>query len=453
MNGASWAQAAGVALGESQTLTRAARMVTRLPGLRDSELEEVADHFVEGAATRQVARNVPLVGRVSGPVVGAALLSDRNPDHAYEDEEGRLRQPMLVPAVGSVLSGLTQGPRWKRKREADDADDAQEGGFIPVAPVRMGTFTPIAPVPISGETRDRDSNADDIASRQRSDYVMQEGGEEMEQHIAEVVGSKFPTSRAGEADAGRLDSASSRLERAADQTADRLSRAAEGLERAARQQQMQAFEGRLNVAGPMQVAGTMGDVIALLQAQKGSESLKGVDNFTLAGTMAQALGVTPVENGKPPVENDLARFGVFANQALTMGLSHEQTERVVREVKESPEAQIQPETRAELVGQMYTERHLSWDDANQEVDRLEHSARLLPNEMSAYGVMNVPAASPAAPVVNVEPQVDVRPNVQVTLEAPQDSAYAQGLQEQASLTGSEATLTSSVSAKQEGEEA
>ncbi len=456
MNGASWAQAAGVALGESQTLTRAARMVTRLPGLRDSELEEVADHFVEGAATRQVARNVPLVGRVSGPVIGAALLSDRNSDHAYEDEEGRLRQPMLVPAVGSVLSGLTQGPRWKRKRELDEDDDLPEGTFTPVAPVRMGTFMPIAPVSADQQAPNRDIaalDADDIASRQRSDYVMQEGGEEMEQHISEVVGSKFPTSRVGEADAARMDSASSRLERAADQTADRLGRAAEGLERAARQQQMQQFEGRLNVAGPAQVAGTMGDVIALLQAQKGSESLKGVDNFTLAGTMAQALGVTPVENGKPPIENDLARFGVYANQALTMGLNGEQTERVVLEVKESPEASLQPDTRAELVGQMHTERNLSWGDANQEVDRLEHSARLLPNEMSAYGVMNVPSVSPAAPVVTVEPQVDVRPNVQVTIEAPQGSAYAQGLQEQASLTGSEAMLTSGALTEQEGEEA
>jgi len=69
MGGASWAQAAGITFGGSQTLTGAARMLTRLPGLRDSELEEVADHFVEGAATRQVARPVPGIGRVTGPVV------------------------------------------------------------------------------------------------------------------------------------------------------------------------------------------------------------------------------------------------------------------------------------------------------------------------------------------------------------------------------------------------
>jgi hypothetical protein len=183
------------------------------------------------------------------------------------------------------------------------------------------------------------------------------------------------------------------------------------------------------------------------------ESLKGVDNFTLAGTMAQALGVTPVENGKPPIESDLARFGVFANQALTMGLNGEQSERVVREVKESPEATLQPDTRAELVGQMHTGRNLSWDDANQEVDRLEHTARLLPGDISAYGVMSVPTSTPAAPVVNVEPQVDVHPTVQVIVESGStNNASAEGLTDQASLTGSGAILDAPATGEEGGKE-
>src|SRR5258708_28904234 len=264
--------------------------------------------------------------------------------------------------------------------------------------------------------------------------------------------AKPASGRASDADASRLESASSRLEHAADQAGDRLGRAAEGLERAARQQQMQQFEGRLNVAGTANVAGTMGDLISLLQAQKGNESPKGVDNFTRAGTMAQALGVTPVENGKPPIESDLARFGVFANQALTMGLSGEQSERVVREVKESPEATLQPDTRAELVGQMHTGRSLSYDDANQEVDRLEHTARLLPNDISAYGVMSIPSAASMPPVINVQPQVDVHPTVQVTVEGGHDSAHVQGLNDQASLTGSGAILDTPTAGEEGGKE-
>src|SRR5258707_2803382 len=247
MGGASWAQAAGITCGGSQTLTGAARMLTRLPGLRDSELEEVADHFVEGAATRQVARNIPGVGRVTGPVVGAALLSDRNPDNAYEDEDGRLHQPMLVPAVGSVLSGFTQGPHWKRKNQPDEnGDDLPEGEFTPVAPVRMGTFTPIAPVSTDRDALDRDIaelDADETANRQRSDYATHENDEELDEHLSGEMQAKPTSGRAGNADASRLDSASSRLEHAADQVGDRLGHAAEGLERAARQQQMQQFEG------------------------------------------------------------------------------------------------------------------------------------------------------------------------------------------------------------------
>jgi hypothetical protein len=434
MNGASWAQAAGITFGGSQTLTGAARMVTRLPGLRGTELEEVADHFVEGAATRQVARNIPFVGGLAGPLIGADLLTDRDPAHASKDQKENVYHPMLVPAMGDALTYLATGPRWEKPPESE---------FSAVRPVRMGTFTPIAAVPDSEETLDRDISqlyADEIANRQRSDYVAQEGGEEMEQHISDVATARMPSAQSS--DAPRLDSASSRLERAADQSGDRLGRAAEGLERAARQQQMQQFEGRLNVAGPANVAGTMGDVVALLQAQRGGESLKGVDNFTLAGTMAQTLGITPVENGKPPIESDLARFGVFANQALTMGLNGEQSERVVREVKESPDAKLQPETRMELNGQARETRNRSWEDANQEVDRLEHTARLLPNEISAYGVMTVPAAVSAAPVVNVKPEVNVRPTVQVTVEAPPNSSRTDSSPNNAALTGSDAILGS-----------
>ncbi len=74
------------------------------------------------------------------------------------------------------------------------------------------------------------------------------------------------------------------------------------------------------------------------------------------------------------------------------------------------------------------------------MDRLEHTARLLPGDISAYGVMSVPTPMPAAPVVNVEPQVNVHPTVQVTVETGKDSAHTQGLTDQASLTGSGSIL-------------
>ncbi len=403
-NGASWAQAAGIALGGSQALTGAARTLTRLPGLRDTELAEAADHFVEGAVTRQVARGMPVVGRVAGPVAGAALLTDRNPDHAYEDEDGRMHQPMLVPAVGRGLAGLTHGPGWKRKREDLDTDDeGTEGQSMPMRSLRMGRFTPVA------------SQSDLVSevgrATQRSDYVEQETGEEMEQHITDVARSGQTSGGQKEAEASRLDAVSSRLEGAA-----------EGLERAAR---TLPVEGRLNVAGASNVASVMGDVIGLVQAARGGDSLKGADNFTVANTMAQALGVTPVENGRPPIEHDLARFGMFANHALTMGLNGAQAERVVREVKESPDGAMKPENRAELVEHLRGSQHTSWDDASRRVEGLEHAARVLPNGVSAYGMVNVPVA----------PDIHVRPDVQVTVEMGRGDTPGDGLKREAAMSG------------------
>lgn len=402
MNGASWSQAAGVAFGGSQMLTGAARTLTRLPGLRDTELAEAADHFVEGAITRQVARGVPVVGRLSGPNVGAALLTDRNPDNAYEDEDGRWRQPMLVPAVGKALAGLTRGPRWSAPEEPF------EGEFTPLHPGRMGKFTPIA-LPPSEPTPalpDAPATAAQLeTASQRSDYIEQETDEEMEQHITDVARSAAPATKA---ETSRAEGSAGKLE----QAADRLMQAAEGL--------VCATEGRLQVSGSANVASAMGDTVALLAARGTTTP----DNFAVAQEMAGALGVTPIRDGKPPIENDLARFGLFTNQALTMGLNPEQTERVVREVKESPEGKMTPATREELIQHGQDVRGLSWADAGREVETLEHAARVLPNDISAYGLVNIPA-----------PEIEVRPTVQVTVEAGKDTPES-GVQRDSTLTGS-----------------
>jgi hypothetical protein len=369
-NGATWAQTAGVMLGGSGMLTGAARTLSRLPGLRDTELAEVADHFTEGAMVRQVARPVPAVGRIAGPVVGATLLSDRHPDHAYTDENGRIRQPMLVPAVGKALSSLTRGEGWERK-----GDEGLEGTFEALRRERVGTFTPISPIEASID-----------AAQQKSDYSTQEGGEEMEQHLSDVARSVHTGST--ETGAMRLESAGNRLEHTAESAADSFGRAADALERAARVGQQQA-EGRLNVAGSANIATVMGDVIALLRNGGESAALKGMDNFTVAHAMAQSLGVEDVGGGKPPIENDLTRYGMFVRQALDMGLNDVQTANVVREVKESPDARLLPETRDELVTHVRRERNLPWEEAQYEVERVEHAVRLLPNEITAYGTVNL----------------------------------------------------------------
>ncbi|MDX2139531.1 MAG: hypothetical protein SF123_15710, partial [Chloroflexota bacterium] len=176
--------------------------------------------------------------------------------------------------------------------------------------------------------------------------------------------------------------------------------------------------GALRVSGTADVASVMGDVIRLLGGAGSA------DHLTVAALMAQALNITPADDGKPPVRPDLARFGMYADQAARLGLSPDQTERVAREVKESPERALSPALRSELVEQ--TVRAGSGrEDAEHAVQRLELAAHLLPNSIAAYGAMTVP-------VVTVEPQITVAPVIQIDSTDQDTPRY-----DSAALSGSE----------------
>jgi hypothetical protein len=162
--------------------------------------------------------------------------------------------------------------------------------------------------------------------------------------------------------------------------------------------------GNLRVSGSADVAGVMGDVMRLLSGR----GARGVDHLTVGGLMAQAVGVTPLNDGKPPVRDDLARFGLFVDNAARLGLTPEQTERVGREIKESPDRLMTAETRNELVAGAITAGR-SREQAEREVNRLEIAARLLPNELTAYGSMPIPPTS-VTPEVKVEPMITIEAN-------------------------------------------
>jgi hypothetical protein len=143
--------------------------------------------------------------------------------------------------------------------------------------------------------------------------------------------------------------------------------------------------------------------------------------------MAQAVGITPLNDGRPPVRDDLARFGMFADSAVRLGLTPEQTERVGREVKDSPDRRMTPDTRNELVESAITAGR-SRDEAEREVNRLEIAARLLPNEITAYGSMPVPS-------ITVAPEVKVEPIIMI--EADGDASdYDEAMRSNASMSGS-----------------
>ncbi len=412
-SGATPAQAAGLTFGGVQPLADAARTFTRLPSLRGTALGDAAEQFTEGAVTRRVARDIPLYGRTLGPMLGATLLTDYDPEKAEYNDKGRLvGRPMLVPAVGAKLEALTY-PRGKQpgKRTAADEeldwieDDDGEliPGFTPVKRKRMGMFTPVAPTPT-------EASADEEIARERETYADDMRGEEMEQHISDVARSTADTSES-KSESDRIEGAASRLERSA-----------EALERAAG-----TIAGSLRVSGSADVSSVMGDVMRLL----GGRGANGVDHLTVAGLMAQAVGVTPLNDGKSPVRDDLARFGLFADNAARLGLTPEQTERVGREVKETPDRRMTADTRSELVdGAIAAGR--SREEAEREVNRLEIAARLLPNEITAYGSIPDPS-------ITVAPEVKVEPII--TIEADDDASdYDEAMRSSASMSGSGSVL-------------
>jgi hypothetical protein len=242
--GATTAQTAGVMLGGSSSLGSAARMLAYLPGVRGTSLGDAAEQFTEGAITRQVARNVPVVGRAAGPLTAPYLLTNRDPDAADYDDYGRvLSRPMLVPAVGEGLERFTVPAGSSGKRPAAGGPEfieGEEGEFLPVddGPRRMGTFTPVA------------------VQSEQSTAAAETQGEEMEQHISDTMRSSLGVtsplnavlSEDQQQDDHRLNHMAARLEA----SADALLQAA----------QLQMMVGRLRVSGSQDVAGVMGDVVS-----------------------------------------------------------------------------------------------------------------------------------------------------------------------------------------------
>src|SRR5690606_21080173 len=310
--------------------------------------------------------------------------------------------------------------------------------FTPARARRTGMFTPLAAVPLNEGGEDK---SDARRRQERSDYAAEMNSEEMEQHVSDALKASTGThstlgamiEKDGKSDMSRFD-----------QVAARLEASAEALANVARLQ-MQVMLGQLKVSGGGDVAGVMGDVIRGMQMeriQNGQPAAGGVDHLTVADRMARAMGVMPVGGEKPPVQEDLSRFGLFADQALRLGVSGAQAEQVVREVKSSPEGRLTDETRTALVEQVRSDGNMSYDTAREEVNRLEHSAGMLPNEITAFGMMAVPQADVQPmiqPQINVDPDITVEPQVDVTVEASKDEGdadYTEAMRKQTALGGS-----------------
>lgn len=417
--GGTVSQSAGIALGGSRTLSSAARTLAYLPGIRGTSLGDAAEQFTEGSITRTIARNVPVVGRVTGPMVGAMLLTDRNPDNADYDEQGRMtNRPMLVPAIGEGLDRFIVPPGAPSpRRNPIDAEyiEGEDGEMLPVMPVnrprRMGRFTPVEPLPFAENVTD-DQNEERRA--QRSAYASEMQGEEMEQHLSDVMRSSTGVNSTlggllednGQSEAGGLSQAAGQIEAAATR--------------------LQLVAGQLQLRGSADIASIMGDVVQTSEEDE-------LDYFTASDRMATVMGITTMDDGRPAVRENLPQFGLYINQALRLGLSGMQAEQVVREVKDSPSGEMMPETHDMLAKQLREQHGYSYNDAQDQVKWLEHTARTLPNEITVVGMMPVPVVQPQ---IAVNPDVTVEPDINVTVDIPETDSYEQAMKDESAMSGS-----------------
>jgi hypothetical protein len=395
--GATVSQTAGVMLGGSRRLQSAARTLAYLPGTRNTPIGQMADEFTEGSVLRQVGQSIPLVGGVAGPVIGASLLSDRS-------EQRKRKRSMNLPAEPERDEAEATAPdRPTRPRR--------------MGPHRMGTFTPLSdevpppavirpPVTVSGEP-----------------------GEKIEERVS-AVGADV-RSQAGQAKIDQ-DRAAYASDMHGEEVEDRITTLGATLQAGQTQQVM----GLMRVEGADNVAGVMGDFISQMRAQRtldGQPVAGGADHFTVAQGVARAMGVTPQSDDRAPIQGDVARLGMFGDLALRLGLTGQQAQTVIAEVKNSPSGELTPPTRTMLVEQARGTLNTGWEGAERAVSALQRAAVMLPNAITARGAAAVP-------------DVTVTPNVQVRVDAPaapSAGAAASGglddaMKSQAALAGSQA---------------
>ncbi len=405
-NGATWAQAAGVTLGGSKALDGAAYHLARLPGLRDTALGEAANQYVEGASVRQVGDgllgSLPVMGGAArglgGASLGAALLTDRNPDHAEAvvDEGGRVswQQPMLRAAADKNITGLLSGPTW----ESGTSSTIGRGG-LPLqegddTPVRKGGIPAEAAHPHNGWGR----------GEQFAPLAVNNDG-----NLDETLDADFKRDLQSDRQNNRGDDGSSQ---ALNQAAQALSTAGGALKSSADalkqnaqdsavQNKLPSVEGRLNVSGANNIAAVMGRAVEALAQDNKKTGQAGASSERVSAALAGVMGVSPVErDGKAiaPIEGRLNRYQLFADQALNMGLTGADSAQALREVKANPEGRLLPATRDRLIRQQHEERGEAWADSVQQVQALEHAARIVPASISVYGsrAMDIPPSIAAA---------------------------------------------------------
>jgi len=327
-----------------------------------------------------------VLGRLGGASIGAALLTDHNPERAEAaiDAGGQpyWKQPMLRPNTDASMAGLLSGPTW----ELGQTSSIGRGGSLLTeadgSPVRRQAVLPEAASPQSAW----ESGSTVVA-------LNNDG------NLDETLDADFKRDLQADAQTPKTD----------DGSASQLTQAAQALRVSADAlQQAGRIEGRLNVSGANNIAAILGRTVDTLAHDNARTGQQGATSERVGAALAGVMGVAPAErDGKvtPPIDGRLNRFQMYAEQALNAGMSGADTAQVLREVKASPDGQLRPETRDRLIHQQREAQGQAWADSVQHIQALEHAARLVPATLSAYGTraMDMPPNAPPGEPIRLSP--------------------------------------------------
>lgn len=413
--GASGMQVAGVVFGGNAAMSDAARTLAMMPSTRNTVAGHWAKDFTLGSSSVKIADSLtPSLLSPVAPVVGGAMLLPKmtqeveapsraggstgkaqpKPSNSDHSTEG-LATAQTVK-VEANLPGLLSG-------ENKDAYLTGTTNFTPF-PGQNTQAEPQKVPPFIEQNLDaaieEDNKRDDAAADRESAEI---------QNAIRDTGSNR---QIGEV---KVDTSG------IDQAGRTLTEAGRSLEQIAVAMHQERIRGQIETPNFTATAAFIGQGIEMTRhdmKQQGVAATHGADTMLMTSNIARAMG-SSLDHPGAPLGTQSTKVGMFANQAMMMGLDGAQSAQVIREVKMG--SRIEPETREQFTPDVRRATGMGADQIAAQFDNLERLARIVPNQIRTVGDMPVqqyqaaahavpPTALPTAKPVPTQVNVSVKTN-------------------------------------------
>lgn len=445
--GSSITQAAGIALGNNPTLSRAAYMTSMLPGLRETRIGQFAGEFTEGAIARSAL----------GPIVGGVVVPPRRADaqraaasdpaeavsEYYHPRSEKAREVRMERAFGAAAPQMAHVmdahsedelleivSAVKAVRAANPALPASSPAFQSAVAQRLPdettrafstedlrlVITASGALPAERERLGRDNASEPpAAERAVRDYYAAPDRAAAYAGLQNAIGSTAAPEVARVLDAHTEDDMAevAAAIRTVQTTQTNLNPNSDEFLRALKTQVVGATSAPLSTETlrtltrgltsdlGQQVIDLPSLAQAIGAAVGGYRQTNGAAPLSFeqaASTVAQSAGLPP--NQAHPFGSHTAAVGHFVSQAVALNLTPQQAAQVVVDVRQGGQL---PDGLWESLRSNPANRGSSPDELNGALRALEAAARALPRGVVTGGVQ--PASVPAVQPTAIRPEI------------------------------------------------